>query len=69
METDCSEKPQTKIYQNQKMLDFGLWDFPRIEQVIGRAIRYDSHANLPVIQLKTEPHTDTGKDTNDKEIK
>ena len=64
METDCSEKPQTKIYIIEP-----AWDFPCIKQVIGRAIRYGSHANLPVNQLKTEPHTDTGKDTNDKEIK
>ena len=66
METDRSEKPLTKIYQ--KMVE-PAWDFPRIDQVIGRAIRYGSHANLPVNQLNSEPHTDTGKDTNDKESK
>ncbi len=63
---NCSEKPQTKIYQ--KIIE-PAWGFPCIKQVVGRAIRYGSHANLPVNQLKSEPHTDTGKHTNDKEIK
>ena len=47
---NCSEKPQTKIYQ--KIIE-PVWDFPCIKQVIGRVIRYGSHANLPVNQLKT----------------
>ena len=43
----------TLVKPQHSCLIVPVWDFPHTEQIIGRLIRYGSHANLPVNQLKS----------------